>query len=99
MLEKIDLNKKLSKKEYKAQLPKLQRRLYDLETGEKLLSPLEAQAARRAEAAARREAETRAEAAETRAEQEAAARREAEEELARLRAVMARQRDSGETEP
>jgi polyphosphate kinase 2 (PPK2 family) len=32
MLEKIDLNKKLSKKEYKAQLPKLQRRLYDLET-------------------------------------------------------------------
>jgi len=32
MLEKIDLTKKLSKKEYKAQLPKLQRRLYDLET-------------------------------------------------------------------
>ncbi len=32
MLEKIDLNKKLSKKEYKQQLPKLQRRLYDLET-------------------------------------------------------------------
>jgi polyphosphate kinase 2 (PPK2 family) len=32
MLEKIDLSKKLSKKEYKAQLPKLQRRLYDLET-------------------------------------------------------------------
>jgi polyphosphate kinase 2 (PPK2 family) len=32
MLEKIDLNKKLSKKEYKAQLPKLQRKLYDLET-------------------------------------------------------------------
>ena len=32
MLEKIDLNKKLSKKEYKAQVPKLQRRLYDLET-------------------------------------------------------------------
>jgi len=32
MLEKIDLNKKLSKKEYKALLPKLQRRLYDLET-------------------------------------------------------------------
>jgi Uma2 family endonuclease len=52
--------------------------LYDLETGEKLLSPLEAQAARRAEAAARREAE---------------------EELARLRAEMARRRDSGETEP
>jgi Uma2 family endonuclease len=63
--------------------------LYDLETGEKLLSPLEAQAARR-------EAETRAEAAETRAEQEAAARRKAEQELARLRAEMARQRDSGE---
>jgi Uma2 family endonuclease len=65
--------------------------LYDLETGEKLLSPLEAQAARR-------EAEARAEAAETRAEQEATARREAEEELARLRAKMARRRDSGETE-
>ena len=32
MLEKIDLNKKLSKKEYRQQLPKLQRRLYDLET-------------------------------------------------------------------
>ena len=32
MLEKIDLTKRLSKKEYKAQLPKLQRRLYDLET-------------------------------------------------------------------
>jgi len=32
VLEKIDLSKKLSKKEYKAQLPKLQRRLYDLET-------------------------------------------------------------------
>lgn len=59
--------------------------LYDLETGEKLLSPLEAQAARRE--------------AEARAEQEAAARREAEEELARLRAQMARQRDSEETEP
>jgi len=65
--------------------------LYDLETGEKLLSPLEAQAARR-------EAEARAEAAEARAEQEATARREAEEELARLRAEMARRRDSGETE-
>ncbi|NIS80704.1 MAG: hypothetical protein GTO14_10955 [Anaerolineales bacterium] len=32
MLEKIDLTKKLSKKEYKTQLPKLQRRLYDLQT-------------------------------------------------------------------
>ena len=32
MLEKIDLTKKLSKREYKRQLPKLQRRLYDLET-------------------------------------------------------------------
>jgi polyphosphate kinase 2 (PPK2 family) len=32
MLDKIDLTKKLSKKEYRAQLPKLQRRLYDLET-------------------------------------------------------------------
>jgi polyphosphate kinase 2 (PPK2 family) len=32
VLEKIDLNRKLSKKEYKKQLPKLQRRLYDLET-------------------------------------------------------------------
>jgi Uma2 family endonuclease len=53
--------------------------LYDLETGEKLLSPLEAQAARRE--------------AEARAEQEATARREAEEELARLRAEMARRRD------
>jgi len=31
MLEKIDLNKKLSKKEYKAQLPKLRRKLYDLQ--------------------------------------------------------------------
>ena len=72
--------------------------LYDLETGEKLLSPLEAQAARRAEAAARREAETRAKAAETRAEQEATARREAEEEVARLRAEMARRRDLGEAE-
>ncbi len=59
--------------------------LYDLETGEKLLSPLEAQAARRE--------------AEARAEQEATARREAEEELARLRTEMARRRDSGETEP
>ncbi|TEU12949.1 MAG: Uma2 family endonuclease [Anaerolineales bacterium] len=59
--------------------------LYDLETGEKLLSPLEAQAARRE--------------AEARAEQEATARRKAEEELARLRAEMARQRDSGETGP
>jgi Uma2 family endonuclease len=66
--------------------------LYDLKTGEKLLSPLEAQAARRAEAAARREAEARA-------EQEAAARREAEEELARLRAEMTRRRDSRQTEP
>lgn len=66
--------------------------LYDLETGEKLLSPLEAQAARR-------EAEARAEAAEARAEQEATARREAEEELARLRAEMAHRRDSGEAEP
>lgn len=59
--------------------------LYDLETEEKLLSPLEAQAARRE--------------AEARAEQEATARREAEEELARLRAEIARRRDSGETEP
>ena len=59
--------------------------LYDLETGEKLLSPLEAQAARRE--------------AKARAEQEATARREAEEELVRLRAEMARRRDSGETEP
>ena len=32
MLEKIDLTKKLSKKEYKRRQPKLQRRLYDLET-------------------------------------------------------------------
>jgi polyphosphate kinase 2 (PPK2 family) len=32
VLEKIDLSKKLSKKEYKKQLPTLQRRLYDLET-------------------------------------------------------------------
>ena len=32
MLENIDLSKKLSKKEYKKQLPRLQRRLYDLET-------------------------------------------------------------------
>jgi polyphosphate kinase 2 (PPK2 family) len=32
VLEKIDLSKKLSKKEYKAQLPRLQRTLYDLET-------------------------------------------------------------------
>lgn len=31
MLEKIDLTKKLGKKEYKRQLPRLQRRLYDLE--------------------------------------------------------------------
>ncbi len=31
MLEKVDLARKLSKKEYKRQLPKLQRRLYDLE--------------------------------------------------------------------
>jgi len=31
-LEKIDLSRKLSKKEYKEQLPKLQRRLYDLQT-------------------------------------------------------------------
>jgi len=31
MLEKIDLSRKLSKEEYKAQLPRLQRRLYDLE--------------------------------------------------------------------
>jgi len=61
--------------------------LYDLKTGEKLLSPLEAQAARR-------EAEARARAAEARAEQEAAARRVAEEELARLRAQMARRRGS-----
>jgi Uma2 family endonuclease len=53
--------------------------LYDLETGEKLLSPLEAQAARRE--------------AEVRAQQEATARREAEEELARLRAEMARRHD------
>jgi len=53
--------------------------LYDLETGEKLLSPLEAQAARRE--------------AEARAEQEATARREAEEELARLRAEIARRHD------
>ncbi len=32
MLEKIDLSKKLSKKEYKKKLPTLQRELYDLET-------------------------------------------------------------------
>lgn len=32
MLENIDLSKKLSKKEYKKQLPRLQRKLYDLET-------------------------------------------------------------------
>jgi polyphosphate kinase 2 (PPK2 family) len=32
VLENIDLSKKLSKKEYKKQLPRLQRRLYDLET-------------------------------------------------------------------
>jgi polyphosphate kinase 2 (PPK2 family) len=32
VLEKVDLTKKLSKKEYKKQLPLLQRRLYDLET-------------------------------------------------------------------
>jgi polyphosphate kinase 2 (PPK2 family) len=32
MLEKIDLSRKLSKKEYKAMRPRLQRRLYDLET-------------------------------------------------------------------
>jgi polyphosphate kinase 2 (PPK2 family) len=32
VLEKIDLSKKISKKEYKKQLPRLQRRLYDLET-------------------------------------------------------------------
>jgi len=32
VLEKIDLTKKLSKKEYKQQVPKLRRRLYDLET-------------------------------------------------------------------
>ena len=31
MLEKIDLTRKLSKGEYKAQIPRLQRRLYDLE--------------------------------------------------------------------
>jgi polyphosphate kinase 2 (PPK2 family) len=31
VLEKIDLNKKLKKSEYKVQLPKLQRRLYDLQ--------------------------------------------------------------------
>ncbi len=31
MLEKIDLTRKLSKEEYKAQIPRLQRRLYDLE--------------------------------------------------------------------
>jgi polyphosphate kinase 2 (PPK2 family) len=31
MLEKIDLNRKLPKAEYKAQIPRLQRRLYDLE--------------------------------------------------------------------
>jgi len=72
--------------------------LYDLKTGEKLLSPLEAQAARRAEAAARREAEARAKAAEARAEQEAAARRVAEEELARLRAELVRQRSAGKAE-
>jgi polyphosphate kinase 2 (PPK2 family) len=32
VLENIDLSKKISKKEYKKQLPRLQRRLYDLET-------------------------------------------------------------------
>ena len=53
-------------------------RLYDLKTGEKLLTPLEAQAARReAEALARREAE---------------ARQQAEAELERLRAELARLR-------
>jgi polyphosphate kinase 2 (PPK2 family) len=31
VLEKIDLTKKMSKKEYKAQLPKLQRSLYELQ--------------------------------------------------------------------
>ncbi|NIM94963.1 MAG: hypothetical protein GTO18_14780 [Anaerolineales bacterium] len=31
MLEKIDLSKKLAKKEYKVRMPKLQRRLYDLQ--------------------------------------------------------------------
>ncbi len=31
MLEKIDLNRKLSKKDYNDRLPRLQRQLYDLE--------------------------------------------------------------------
>ncbi len=63
-------------------------------TGERLLSPAEAQASRRAEAAARQ-------AAETQAVQEAAARQAAEAratvaeaELERLRAELARQRDA-----
>jgi len=51
-------------------------RLYDPETGKKLLTPLEAQAAHRQ--------------AEARASQEAAARRQAEAELERLRAELAR---------
>ena len=31
MLEKIDLSKKLSKKQFEAEMPGLERRLYDLE--------------------------------------------------------------------
>ncbi len=58
-------------------------RLYDPETGKKLLTPLEAQAAHRQEAAARRQAEERA-------AEEAAARHRAEAELEHLRAELAR---------
>ncbi len=58
-------------------------RLVDPRTGERLLTPLEAQEARRQAERARRQAERRA-------AEEAEARRRAEEELERLRAELAR---------
>jgi Uma2 family endonuclease len=78
--------------ELRADLAKGEIRFYDPATGERLLSRSEAEAARRqAEARAAEEAAAR-QAAEARAAEEATAREAAEEELARLRAELARLR-------
>ena len=67
-------------------------RFRDPATGRMLLSHGEADAARRKEAAARRDAESRAEATAARAEWEAAARRAAEARVAELEALLGKRR-------
>lgn len=78
-----------------------QLRLYDPQTGERLRTPEEAEAERRAaemqavaELKARKTAEAKATAAEAKAAQELAARQAAEAELARLREELARLRET-----